>query len=143
MAALQRTATMATRALNHSAIAHYRQSLASTARIEKMWQQIELLRVENSREASLAAQTTHRSAVSNVQENMYDHMDTTPGYSSLRVVNWCGCLASLRVKRSFGYQFSSQVPSGKLGPHRWIPTRVCLWSVVAVSQAALSGKVNF
>ncbi|KKY23179.1 putative major facilitator superfamily domain general substrate transporter [Diplodia seriata] len=40
-------------------------------------------------------------------------------------------------------ELPSQLVSKKMGPDRWIPLQITLWSIVAMSQAAITGKTGF
>jgi hypothetical protein len=40
-------------------------------------------------------------------------------------------------------ELPSQLISKKLGPDRWIPIQMCVWSIVAMAQAAVQGKGTY
>lgn len=40
-------------------------------------------------------------------------------------------------------ELPSQLVSKKLGPDRWIPLQITLWSIVAMCQCAIKGKSGF
>ena len=59
---------------------------------------------------------------------------TTNDYNNGMSVFYCSFLFA---------ELPSQLVSKKVGPDNWIPVQMVAWSIVAASQAALSGKTSF
>jgi len=79
--------------------------------------------------------------------NDYNYGNAMTSQNNMRSSVAVGCLQFLG-QTIFYISFllaelPSQLVSKKLGPDRWIPMQMVLWSIIAAAQAGLSGKTTF
>ncbi|SCU92311.1 LADA_0F15764g1_1 [Lachancea dasiensis] len=68
-------------------------------------------------------------------DNMLENLNlTTNDYNTASTINLVCFLAA---------ELPSQLISKKLGADIWIPTQICLWSIVSITQASMTSKAGF
>lgn len=70
-----------------------------------------------------------------LSDNMLDHLNmSTDDYNTANTINLVCFLIS---------ELPSQLISKKIGGDVWIPTQICLWSIVSICQSAVTSKSGF
>lgn len=99
-------------------------------------------------------QTDRGNLVQAVSDNFLDDLnlstngnfpltDFLPGFDSDNVLSDYNFGNTIFLFSFLLAELPSQLLSKRIGPDRWIPMQITLWSIVAMSQSAIKGKSGF
>jgi MFS family permease len=100
-----------------------------------------------------ALQVDRGNFVQALADNLLEDLGLNTNGTSTSMAASCICLVDHSTDYNQGQvvflicfllaELPSQLVSKKLGPDRWIPMQIVLWSVVAISQCAITNRAGF